>query len=111
MYAYCSNLKKVPAVATDSAKNVTNMFLDCFNVKEGALVLYTQMSYQSTPPSSVSGCFTNCGRDTDEGSAELAQIPASWGGTAPDTLNMGAPQNLTEPLSPSVIEGDDSLTK
>ena len=56
--------------------------------------------------------FKDCGKDTATGAAELAQIPSDWGGTAPATLNMGAPQNLTEPLSPSVIDdGDDSLTK
>ena len=74
--------------------------------------MYQQMSTQATPPTSYTDTFKNCGRDTTTGAAELAQIPESWGGTAPDTLNMGAPQNLTEPLSPSVIDdGDDSLTK
>ena len=27
------------------------------------------------------GCFSDCGRDTESGRAELAQIPSDWGGT------------------------------
>ena len=107
----CSNLRKIPPYKTTQITLAYQAFYGCVAVETGALDMYITMSTQSTPPSSTSGCFTNCGRDTETGAAELAQIPASWGGTAPDTLNMGAPQNLTEPLSPSVIEGDDSLTK
>lgn len=55
--------------------------------------------------------FKNCGKGTTTGAAELAQIPSDWGGTGSASLNMDSPQNLTEPLSPSVIDGDDSLTK
>lgn len=110
-FRYCRNLKSVPLFDTSSVTNFSDTFDGCYNVEGGALALYQQASTQATPPTNYSGCFKNCGRDTTTGAAELAQIPTSWGGTAPASLNMGAPQNLTEPLSPSVIDGDDSLTK
>lgn len=107
----CSNLRKIPPYKTTQIKLAYQAFYGCVAVETGALDMYTTMSTQSTPPSSTPGCFTNCGSNTVTGAAELAQIPQSWGGTAPESLNMGAPQNLTEPLSPSVVDGDDSLTK
>lgn len=110
-FSGCTGLKKIGPFDTRRASNVSAMFSGCVNVEEGALALYQQMSTQTTPPSLVTNCFLNCGKDTETGAAELAQIPASWGGTAPESLNMGAPQNLTEPLSTSVVDGDDSLTK
>jgi hypothetical protein len=57
------------------------MFQDCFNVESGALDIYAQMTTQTTPPNSHNLTFSNCGRDTETGTAELAQIPVSWGGT------------------------------
>jgi hypothetical protein len=57
------------------------MFIDCTNVQSGALALYQQMSTQTTQPTVYGDCFTNCGSNTTTGAAELAQIPASWGGT------------------------------
>lgn len=77
----CTSLKEVPLLDTSKASNVGNMFFGCVNVESGAFDLYTQMSGQTNPPSSYAGCFTNCGRDTVTGAAELAQIPSSWGGT------------------------------
>lgn len=76
----CSKLKNVPKLNTSNVTDVENAFYGCFNVEGGALDLYTQMSTQTTPPTTTTGCFTNCGRDTTTGAAELAQIPASWGG-------------------------------
>ena len=77
----CASLQTVPLLATGAATNVVDMFKGCTNVESGALALYTQMSTQTTPPSSYSGCFTHCGSNTVTGAAELAQIPAAWGGT------------------------------
>ena len=112
MFSTCTSLTSVPLFDTSAAANVNYMFYDCTKVEGGALALYQQASTQATPPTSHTGTFTNCGKNTETGAAELAQIPASWGGTAPASLNMGAPQDLNEPLSPSVIDdGDDSLTK
>lgn len=81
MFSNCTALQSVPLYATDSITNCSSMFNGCTAVESGALALYQQMSTQATPPTSYSGCFTNCGSDTVTGAAELAQIPTSWGGT------------------------------
>jgi hypothetical protein len=54
------------------------MFYNCYKVESGAYALYQQASTQTTPPSSHSNTFRNCGRDTTTGAAELAQIPSDW---------------------------------
>ncbi len=112
MFYGCTSLTSVPLFDTSAVTNIGAMFQSCTKVEGGALALYQQASTQQTPPANHNNVFKDCGKDTATGAAELAQIPSDWGGTAPATLNMGAPQNLTEPLSPSVIDdGDDSLTK
>lgn len=63
--------------------NVTTclgMFSDCPNVKSGQKALYDKLSAISTITNHAD-CFKDCGSDTEEGRAELAQIPESWGGT------------------------------
>lgn len=82
MFLGCSSLTSVPLFNTSSVTNTTNMLTNCYNVQYGALALYTQMSTQTNPPATHNYTFTNCGRDTTTGAAELAQIPSSWGGTA-----------------------------
>ena len=81
MFYGCTALTSVPLFDTSSVTDMGYMFNGCVNVQSGALALYQQASTQATPPSSHSNCFTNCGRDTVTGAAELAQIPSSWGGT------------------------------
>lgn len=71
----------IPLFDTSSAEDVRNMCNNARNVTTGALALYTQMSTQANPPTSYSGCFSNCGSGNASGQAELAQIPTSWGGT------------------------------
>jgi hypothetical protein len=80
----CSGLKGVPLFNTAAATNVQSMFNGCTAVESGALVLYTQMSTQATPPATITDCFKDCGKNTTTGAAELAQIPQSWGGTMPN---------------------------
>jgi hypothetical protein len=75
-------IKSIPLFDTGKVTNVQNMCYGNFNVEEGALALYEQMSTQTTPPSTTANCFKDCGKNTETGAAELAQIPASWGGTA-----------------------------
>lgn len=77
----CTALKYVPLLATDSVTNVSYMFQACRSVEGGALALYTQMSTQTHPPTTISSCFKYCGSNTTTGAAELAQIPTTWGGT------------------------------
>lgn len=81
MFLACSSLSSVPLFDTSSATNMDYTFYSCTNVESGALALYQQASGQVTPPSSYSNCFMDCGSGTVTGAAELAQIPASWGGT------------------------------
>lgn len=81
MFTYCKSLAAVPLLDTSSATDMSWMFMGCDMVESGALALYTQASTQATPPISHDGTFENCGRHTVTGAQELAQIPASWGGT------------------------------
>lgn len=81
MYSGCSGLTAVPLIDTSAATNTSHMFDGCTAVESGALALYTQASTQTTPPSTYNDMFASCGSGTVTGAAELAQIPASWGGT------------------------------
>lgn len=77
----CQSLTTVPLFNTSSVTSMNDMLNNCYSVESGALALYQQASTQTNPPKSYYQCFLNCGRDTQTGSAELAQIPSSWGGT------------------------------
>ena len=81
MFMECTSLTSVPLFNTSSVTNMDWMFTDCVNVQSGALALYQQASTQTTPPSSHSNTFYLCGSNTTTGTAELAQIPATWGGS------------------------------
>jgi hypothetical protein len=75
------NITEIPEMNIEA--NVTrcyNMFSNCPNVKSGQKALYDKLSAISTITNHTD-CFKNCGSDTPEGRAELAQIPESWGGT------------------------------
>lgn len=74
----CTALTSVPLFNTQSVVDVNRMLFNCYNVKQGALDLYTQMSTQTNPPSSHLSTFYGCGRDSETGSAEVAQIPSDW---------------------------------
>ena len=81
MFDSCSSLTSIPLFDTSNVMDMRFTFYNCYNVQSGALALYNQVSTQTNHPSEYMGCFTNCGRDTVTGAAELAQIPSSWGGT------------------------------
>ena len=80
MFQFCTSLKEVPLLDTSSVITMNQSFQGCTNVESGALALYQQASTQANPPGYHSSTFTDCGRNTITGSAELAQIPTSWGG-------------------------------
>ena len=82
MFSECTNLTTVPLFNTSKVTNMDSMFYYCTKVQSGALSLYQQASSQTTPPSSHSDTFLECGSNTVTGAAELAQIPTSWGGNA-----------------------------
>lgn len=87
MFSGCTALQSIPQLNTATLTAVggtgstAGMFRGCTAVESGALALYQQMSTQATPPTTTANCFTDCGSGTVTGVAELAQIPASWGGT------------------------------
>lgn len=80
MFMGCIALTSIPLFDTSSATNMNEAFYSCINVTAGALALYQRASTQSTPPSSHTDTFYNCGTNTTTGAAELDQIPTTWGG-------------------------------
>lgn len=76
MFHDCTSLKHIPLFNLSSANVVYDMFNGCVNVESGALDLYN--SIKNDPPTDHVRMFYNCGRDTQTGSAELAQIPTGW---------------------------------
>lgn len=84
MFEGCSSLTSIPLFNTSNVTDMYAMFQGCINVESGALALYQQASTQTTPPSEHQYTFYECGSNTQTGAAELAQIPSSWGGTAPE---------------------------
>lgn len=83
----CTSLTSIPELDTTSVSSIHDAFRNCPNVEYGALDLYNQLSTQLVDTSAVSGTFTGCGSATTTGSAELNQIPTSWGGNL-DTSNI-----------------------
>lgn len=81
MFHGCYSLTAMPQLDTSSATYVEHMFEDCFGMETGILAMYNQLSTQAHQPDTYYYCFSNCGRDTVSGAAQLAQIPVSWGGT------------------------------
>lgn len=78
MFYNCSKLTSIPLFDTSNVTNMTYMFSNCVNVENGALALYKQASTQANPPTAHDRTFRNCGSNTVNGAAELAQIPSNW---------------------------------
>lgn len=78
MFSHCYALTSIPLFDTTNVTNMLRMFYSCVYVESGALALYNQASSQTTPPANHEETFYNCGRDTVNGAAELAQIPSDW---------------------------------
>ena len=78
MFSGCTSLSNVPLFNLSHVQDCSRMFYNCYSVNNGALALYNSLSTQATPPTSYSRTFRNCGRDTVNGAAELAQIPSDW---------------------------------
>lgn len=77
MFQKCSSLIAVPLLSTASATTMSGMFDGCTNVRQGALALYNQAKSQTRVPDHKIA-FSDCGINTQSGSAELAQIPNDW---------------------------------
>jgi surface protein len=78
MFDNCQSLTSISLFDTAKVTDMSFMFYGCTNVQSGALALYQQASTQTTPPTNHLETFHSCGRDTQTGSAELAQIPNDW---------------------------------
>lgn len=105
MFNRCSSLKEAPVFDTSYVTDARNMLSNCnalteipdydfssvtkvdsfceasYNVKSGIVETYNKFLDRGEAITSHINCFKDCGRDTEEGRAALAQIPASWGGT------------------------------
>ena len=81
MFSQSNGLEIVPQFNISSVTNMDYMFNYCGSVIEGALAFYQRASAKNPQPSHTN-TFRGCGANTTTGAAELAQIPASWGGTA-----------------------------
>ena len=76
----CSVLQSIPLFDISGVTQVRRTFKNCRNVESGAKALYDKLVLREISSTYHTDCFTNCGIDTPTGAAELAQIPASWGG-------------------------------
>ena len=74
-------LVSIPDINVDSATNVSSMFKNDYKVATGILEMYQKLVARGSAITNHADCFLNCGRDTPEGQAALAQIPTDWGGT------------------------------
>ena len=78
MFGECRSLTSVPLLDTTKVIDTVSMFSNCYKVKSGALAFYQQLSAQASQIVYHNKTFENCGRDTQTGAAELAQIPSDW---------------------------------
>lgn len=78
---HCINLSEIPEMNIEAdVTDCSAMLKNCPNIKSGQKALYDKLSAIATITNHAD-CFKDCGSDTEEGRAELAQIPVSWGGT------------------------------
>lgn len=76
----CYSLKDVPLFKnTNSLVSSYDAFGSCSAVSGGISALYTQLAAcQSLVNGNHNGTFKNCGTGTNQGAAELANIPSDW---------------------------------
>lgn len=106
MFYSCTKIKEFPVFDTSHVTDARNMFTNCHtmteipnydfssvtkvdsfcqgseNVSSGILETYNKFLDRGASITSHTSCFKDCGIDTKEGRAALAQIPQSWGGLA-----------------------------
>ena len=78
MFENCTSLTALPTINSNHVKTVGSAFANCYNVTGGILDMYNQFTGQSVAPTRYTGCFKDCGINTVQGAAELAQIPSDW---------------------------------
>ena len=81
MLRNCYELEEIPDYDIDSViGDVIEIALSCYKVKTGILEMYNKLVARGSAITDHTDCIKDCGRDTEEGRAALAQIPVSWGG-------------------------------
>ena len=78
MFNRCDSIASIPLFDTSKVTDMSYMFELCYKVETGALALYNQASSQANPPTDHTHTFYECGSNTVNGAAELAQIPSDW---------------------------------
>lgn len=81
----CHEVETIPDYDVSSAVTVQNMCKNMYKAKYGILEMYNKLAARGSAITNHTDCFKDCGRDTEEGRAALAQIPTSWGGTLEET--------------------------
>lgn len=78
-FVNCRALKEIPDFPVSSRlQALTRTFDSCHNVESGILNMYNKFSANQLTGWSHSRCFNECGKYTDTGNAERAQIPTDW---------------------------------
>lgn len=78
----CRSLTNIPNYNFDSVTDCRDVFRDAYSVSTGITEAYNKLIARGASLTQYSLAFEKCGIDTEEGRDALAQIPASWGGTA-----------------------------
>lgn len=81
MFNNCTGLTYITPLHCTNVQNVGGMFQGCTEVTYGAYDQYVWFNTYGININNHSGTFSNCGSNTQTGTAELAQIPVGWGGT------------------------------
>ena len=79
MFSNARKLKYIPDFDLRSVVNTHGMFFDTFNVESGALNMYSKLSARGNEIDH-GYMFFDCGKNSEQGSAEVAQIPTDWVG-------------------------------
>lgn len=78
----CTALTSIPDMGVPkNAATCASMFENCPNISSGITRAYNNLSSSTSSITTYTNTFKNCGSNTVPGAAELAQIPADWGGT------------------------------
>ena len=82
MFVNNYEMETVPDLDFSSATNVASFVRGCKKAKFGITETYNKLLDRGAAITSYSRAFEDCGIDTPQGRAALAQIPQSWGGLA-----------------------------
>ena len=78
LFRNCSGLTALPTFNfTNKIKYVGSAFNNCKNVRTGITAAYKSITSVNSSPGKTR-CFYQCGANTTQGAAELAQIPRTW---------------------------------